>query len=407
MKKLKPEISLFREGQLTGRSVIRGRSLSTGSDWKTGIPDPHSGHERLKILKKDFLGGYILNLPADVSGSFRKGDSVLSLEQMIAWGFAVRTRSGYRIPLDRETSAEFTIGGTDFRMAFAETTPARSVSATVQYGSVPLSLRFGLPDPSDMAFTAILLLVLALEVLSVRALGNYPIPEIRTLQQLPRRISRLILEPATPPPAPQVARPSEEKSLPEGPETGGAVKAEKETPPAKTEKSEVLPSPAKEPAPGGGVEKTRRRVSGIGVLGVLTGRGTAGRTSGAKGVTALQLNEEMERDLDKVLSEVGGISVPGIGAGGGSGTGNQEGSGSGLITIDGQIDGEGAGTRTEVAKIGSGTSPAGPAEKTEVIRHTIRLQQGADEKPGSQGQDRPDLFHLTGRGRERVFRSGI
>lgn len=94
-------------------------------------------------------------------------------------------------------------------------------------------------------------------------------------------------------------------------------------------------------------------------------------------MTALQLNEEMVRDLDKVLSEVSGITVPGIGAGGGSGTGNQEGTGSGLITIDGKIEGEGVGNRTAVAKIGGGTSGAAPAEKTETIHPEAREERSS------------------------------
>lgn len=376
VKKLRPEISLFRGGQLLGRSVIKGRSLSTGKDWKCDIPDPHSEYGRLTILKKGFRG-YILNLPIGSHGSFRKGGSALSLDQMVRWGLAHKTSSGYAMPLDDDTSAEFTIGDTTFRMAFGEVVPVQTVSPATPYGTVPFRLRFGFPDPSDIVFTAILILVFALEVLSVRGLRDYPIPEIRTLQQLPRRISRLILEPSAPPPVPRVIRPSEKGSAPKGPETGGAVKAGKETPPAEPRESAVLPGPSKVPAPGGGVETTRRHVSGIGVLGVLTGRGTAGRTAGEKGVTALQLNEKMERDLDRVLSEVRGITVPGTGAGGGSETGNREGTGNGLITIDGKIAGEGTGGRIQVSDIGGGTAAPGPAEKTEVIRPETRDERSS------------------------------
>ena len=210
VKKLRPEISLFRGGQLLGRSVIKGRSLSTGKDWKCDIPDPHSEYGRLTILKKGFRG-YILNLPIGSHGSFRKGGSALSLDQMVRWGLAHKTSSGYAMPLDDDTSAEFTIGDTTFRMAFGEVVPVQTVSPATPYGTVPFRLRFGFPDPSDIVFTAILILVFALEVLSVRGLRDYPIPEIRTLQQLPRRISRLILEPSAPPPVPRVIRPSEKE----------------------------------------------------------------------------------------------------------------------------------------------------------------------------------------------------
>lgn len=356
MKKLRPEIALSREGRQLSRAIVKGRSLCTGSDWKCDLTDPHSKKENLVLLRKT-LSGYQLRLPPDSVGTFRKAGSSLDLDQLVAWGLGKKKSGWYTVPLDKDMSCEFSLYGASYHLTFTEESTLAEFSEAPVAGVLPLRYRFGAPDQNDMLFVVLLLTIFVLQMVMLRSLGNYPIPEITSIKELPRRISRLILEPVAPPPETRVAKPGV-------PDTAGEPAAPTEEPvpaevPSPAEEAAAPPSqPAAEPSreekpsPGVGRETIRRQVSKVGVLGVLTGKGTAGRSSRSSPVSALQLDEDLQKDLDQILGNVKNISIADAGPGDGSGTGDQDGSGTGLIEIEGILDGEGVGEQIQVSRLG-------------------------------------------------------
>ena len=386
MKKLRPEISLFRGGRQLSKAIVKGRSLCVGADWKCDLTDPHSQMENLVLVRKTFTG-YQLRLPVDSIGTFRKAGSSLDLDQLVAWGFASRRSGWYLIPLNKDMSGEFSLHGASFRLTFAEQSRIMALSETPVTGILPIRYRFGVPDRNDMVFMVILLLIFVLQILTVRSLSNYPIPEITSIKELPRRISRLILEPVAPPPVSRIVKPVSPDT--EGEATGPVKEPVPVEEPSVAEQAPPLPketlaapTPLEEPTPGVGREAIRRQVSKIGVLGVLTGKGTAGRTSKKSPVTALQLDEDLQKDLDQVLNNISNISIADAGPGAGSGTGDQEGSGTGLIEIEGILDDKGVGDQIQISRLGEaseatesiGTSP-GYVE--EIIQPELRDERSS------------------------------
>ncbi len=348
------KISLFRGGAVVSEAVLTGSSLTMGKDWRTDLVDPASDREKMTLVSRG-VRGIRLHLPSGAKATFRKGESTLTLEDMAAWGLVRKVKSGYTFLLRPDISAEFTYQEASFRLHFINDVQAAVISTAQVTGHVPMRFRFGMPDFADLAFAIILIVTFLLYSSAVRNLSRYPIPEV-TIQQLPRRISRIILEPVkTPLPSRVVKVPTIEGETPKaGPAESQPKKDDVAASPEKPEE----PSLSQAPVPGAGRDAIRRQVSRIGVLGVLTGRGTAGRSSPERGMTALQLDRDLSRSLDEVLSEVDGITVPGPGAGDGSGTGTESGEGEGLISIDGIIGDQGVNAPMEVARIGGveGTS---------------------------------------------------
>lgn len=354
---------MFRGGRRLSQATVKGRSLCVGADWKCDLTDPHSRIENLVLVRKT-LTGYQLRLPVDSTGTFRKAGFSLDLDQLVAWGFASRRSGCYVIPLDKDMSGDFSMHGASFRLTFTGQSRIMALSEASATGILPMRYRFGVPDKNDMVFMVILLLTFALQILMVRSLGNYPVPEITSIRELPRRIARLILEPVAPPPESRTVKPATPDTAIEAVEpvkepvpVEEPVAAQQATPaPIETE---AVPAPAEEPSPGAGRESIRRQVSRMGVLGVLTGKGTAGRTSKSRFVTALQLDEDLQKDLDQVLNNVSNISIADAGPGDGSGTGDQEGGGAGLIKIEGILNGKGIDDQIQISRLGEVSETTG------------------------------------------------
>ena len=343
-------ISLLRNGRTVSRSMVRGKYIYTGRDWRCQLVNPASTENRRRLLIRT-VKGYRLNLPPEAEGSFIYQGSTIALEDMVAWGLARKTGKGYVVQHREGMSGEIRIGNATYLLDYEDTgTAADMVPEPVKQGSLPLKYRFQPLNRTDLTFLTLLTLILFAHIAGVRSLRDYPIPEITAIKELPRRISRLILEPAAPPPA-QVARRGEvtgesEKPAPE-------EKQEPEPVPEKTPVVSETASKGEAPAPVTR-EVIRSQVSKMGVIGVLTGRGTAGRTTAGSGISVLQLDSELQQDLESVLGEISGITASASvsGTGGDAGFGGT-GPGSGLIGIEGQLDDANVSGPIQVSTLGT------------------------------------------------------
>ena len=349
-------IKLDREGHPAAVSPATGRAVYMGHDWKCQVVDPGSKIYRFRLLYRSLFGTY-LYLPPDAEGIFTYQGATISISDMVAWGMLSKSKQGYRIRYRKGMVGKVTTDDATIAFEMAEITelPKPVAAVTAPTGHVPVKYRMLIPHSTDLTFLALLSIILVAQIFAVRALQNYPIPDVTALRELPRRISRLILEPAAPPPA-QVAKAAEKA----GPGT-----EDKEAEAERTESEVAEEAPSETPPPGGTAapatrEAIRSQVSKMGVLGVLTGRGTAGRTTAGRGISVLQLDAELQQDLDRVLGEISGITTSAAvtGTGGGVGFGGSE-PGSGLIGIEGQLDNSGVSGPVQVSSIGG--IPEGPA----------------------------------------------
>jgi TonB family protein len=347
-------IRLDREGHPTAVSPVTGRALYMGHDWKCQVVDPGSGNKKFRLLYRSLFGTHIY-LPPDAQGTFTYKGATVSLSDMAALGVIKRSRSGYRIRYKKGMVGKVTTDNATIVFDMAEIAKVKPVADTVTTGHVPAKYRILIPHSSDFTFLALITVILVGQIFAVRALQNYPIPDITTLQELPRRISRLILEPNVPPPA-QITKAAEK---------GAPGTEDKAAESERTEEIVAEDTPAETTPPGGSAapatrEAIRSQVSKMGVLGVLTGRGTAGRTTAGKGISVLQLDAELQQDLDSILGEISGITTSAALAGTGAdvGFGGSE-PGSGLIGIEGQLSDSGVSGPVQISSIGR--VPEGPA----------------------------------------------
>jgi TonB family protein len=347
-------IRLDREGHPASVFPVTGRAVYMGHDWKCQVVNPGSGNKKFRLLYRSLFGTHIY-LPPDAQGTFTYKGATVSLSDMAALGVVKKSRSGYKIRYKKGMVGKITTDNATIVFDMVELAKKSPVVEATPIGHVPAKYRLLLPSSSDFTFLALITVILVGQIFAVRALQNYPIPDITTLRDLPRRISRLILEPNVPPPA-HITK-AAEKSAP-----GTEDKAAE---PERTEEKVAEDTPA-EPAPPGGSaapatrEAIRSQVSKMGILGVLTGRGTAGRTTAGKGISVLQLDAELQQDLDSILGEISGITTSAALAGTGAdvGFGGSE-PGSGLIGIEGQLSDSGVSGPVQVSSIGR--VPEGPA----------------------------------------------
>ncbi len=295
-------IKLLRNGRTVTRSMVKGRYVYTGRDWKCHLVDPANPARRQKLLVRTFAG-YRINLPIDSKGTFIYKGSTLTLDDMVAWGLAVKSRKGYLVKHRRGMSADIHIGDATFILEYGQPpTPELDPEMALEpakHGHLPLRYRLQVPNRTDLTFLTLLTLILLVHIAGVRGLRDYPIPEITAIRELPRRISRLILEPVAPPPS---------KVAPKGETRGEGTSAGVEKEPEKVKSEAEAPHKGDTPAPTTR-EAIRSQVSKMGVLGVLTGRGTAGRKTAGAGISVLQLDAELQRDLESMLADISGITT--------------------------------------------------------------------------------------------------
>ncbi len=347
-------IHLLRGGRTVTRSAVKGRHIYTGWDWRCQLVDPASSEYRQKLVERT-VAGYRINLPVDATGTFTCKGSTLSLEEMVAWGLARKSKKGYRIHHRKGMSADIRIGEAAYILEYGEPAVPELVPESPKQAHLPFRYRFQAPNRTDLTFLTLLTVILLVHIAGVRSLREYPIPEITAIRELPRRISRLILEPVSPPPS-QVARTGEM----EGEGKGPAAEVDKKPEPEQVEPEAVAPPEVVLPAPTAR-EAIRSQVSKMGVLGVLTGRGTAGRKTAGAGISVLQLDTELQQDLESVLGEISGITTNASAAGtfGGTGFGGTE-PGSGLIGIEGQLKDANVSGPIQVSRLGTvGVQPYG------------------------------------------------
>ena len=351
-----PVVSVFRGGREVSRVGISGRVLTTGRDWRCDLPDPRSDAQRYRLVQRGFFG-YRLRLPPASTAKVTRSGSQLSMDDLLAWGLAKRRSSGISLRLTRDMGAEIHLGGSVYRLTFDSKPTAQRVLETAPPGSVPLRFRFGAPGGSDLVFALIVMVMMVAQLTALRSLKNYPIPEITTLRELPRRISRIILEPIQPVTTREPARtPTAESArepVPEAPEQPPAA----DVPQPAAEKAVAPAAPAEEPSPGTGREAVRKRVSDMGVLGILTGKGSAGRQGGRGNLSALQIDRELAQSLDQILGEVSGITVSAPGPGDGSGSGDLDGDGTALLGIEAMIEGSEVSGPVEVTELAAVKAP--------------------------------------------------
>ena len=355
-------VALRKGRRVVGRvATPRGR-VRWGPTLGIELPYPVPGVEGAEDLFRPDRAGARLCLSPEMEGEIRAGGSAVPLGDLEDWGL-VRARGRRRwVRLTRRMSGTVRYRGLAVDFWFGPP-PERTEEARLP--PVPRRYRRGWIGREEWPFVGLTWALYAVLLALSLHLGRLSLPPPPEPEAAAQRFARLIYEtpqaptrvreqlldrareaPGEAPPAPAVpeerpAPPSPEPEAPGNaarePVTARAAETAPEPTPAETARPAEAPAPAPEPAPpapgpaagspaeprpGPRVpsrEEIRKKVSGRGLLGLLSGRGDAS-LSRRRG-SVLQ-GGGAAADLDRVLDSVKGLqAAPPPGGGGGAGPG--------------------------------------------------------------------------------------
>ncbi len=337
-------VALRKGRRVVGRvATPRGR-VRWGPALGIELPYPVPEVEGSEDLFLPDRGGARLCLAPEMEGEIRAGGSAVPLGDLEAWGL-VRARGRRRwVRLTRRMSGTLRYRGLAVDFWFGPP-PERAEEARLP--PVPRRYRRGWIGREEWPFVGLTWALYAVLLGLSLHLGRVPLPPppgpeaaaqrfarlIYEAPQAPTRVRERLLdrareEPGEPPPAPAVPEDRPPPPAPEPEAPGEAAREPEPSPPEPARPAEApAPEPATGPSPeprpgpqGPGREEVRKKVSGRGLLGLLSGRGDAS-LSRRRG-SVLQ-GGGAAADLDRVLDSVKGLqAAPPPGGGGGVGQGS-------------------------------------------------------------------------------------
>ncbi len=282
------KVAIVQNGLITGEFLLRDTTKFTvGTGYNVDVHVNGEGLPRKTtlFLRKGPRYGFVI-LPGTHGRVVSVEGRSYTLDQLVNSEFSKIEKGAPVVYLDRIERGKIVIGDTTFLFKYIE---------------LPPPPKLDLPAPRrDWRYLGILAVSLIIHTLLMYYLGTMKIKQqpAETLQAIPARFAKLIVK------KPQKLEKQKPKKLPMAnrEKIGG-------------EKKQVKVQPKKEETGGGGStrvahaarptkEAIRKKVRSVGVLAVLTAKGGGGAVadviSAGVGVTG---------DLDKVLSEVGGVGI--------------------------------------------------------------------------------------------------
>ncbi len=284
------KVAVVQNDIITGEFLLResGKfTVGTGFNVDVHVNDESLPRKTTFFFKKGPRYGFVI-LPGARGKVVSVEGRVYTLDQLVNSEFSRIERGAPVVYLDRIERGKIIIGDTTFLFKYIE---------------LPPPPKLDLPAPKkDWRYLSILAVSLLIHGALMYYLGtaNVKTTAPESLQAIPARFAKLIVEKP-----PEKPKPQKVKNLP--------IKAQKEK--VGENKGKVQKTRPKEEAGGGTSTRRakaarpskaalRKKVRSVGVLAILTSKSAGGSVadviSAGAGVTG---------DLDKVLSEVGGVGV--------------------------------------------------------------------------------------------------
>ena len=276
--------------------------------------------------------GYTLQFTDKMHGKVARQGEIHTLASLSSKGPAKKKGSWYSLPLSEDNRGKVYVG--DYTVLFQFVTPPPQPAR--QRRSDFRALRW---EEIDWLFLAILLVSALLHTATVIWIESQPPPKKFSLDDLPDRFVKLVLEEETPPP------PEEEVVEEEG---EGEEEAAEEAP---AEEAAPEPSDKPEKAPETADERRERMETEVQSQGLLALIGTAGASSSGDAVADL-LSDSLNENVGSALANSSGLAV-----------GRRDSDASGLRGGGG---GEGAAGIGELGGAGGGSGGSVAKKKTEL-----------------------------------------
>ena len=281
------KIAAVQNGVITSEALLRdAHQFTVGTGYNVDFHVSGEGLPRKGILflRKGPRYAFFI-FPGSYGKIVTIEGRVYSLDQMVNSEYSRIEKGAPVVYLDRIERGKIVVGDTIFLFKYVELAPPPKLD---------------LPAPKkEWTYLAILFASLIIHVsvmygLSVARVKTGP----STIQAIPTRFAKLIVEKI-----PEKPKPKKMKNVPVGGKVKKAStgqKKEKASKPTETGGNATRQARAARPSKAA----LRKRVRSVGVLAVLTSKGGAGAVADVIGTGAT-----LTGDLDKVLSEVGGVGV--------------------------------------------------------------------------------------------------
>ncbi len=283
------KVAIVQNGLITGEYLLRDATKFTiGTSYNVDVHVNGEGLPRKTTLffRKGPRYGFVI-LPGAHGRVVSVEGRTYTLDQLVNSEFSRIEKGAPVVYLDRLERGKIVIGDTTFLFKYVE---------------LPPPPKLDLPAPKkDWRYLGILAVSLIIHSFVMYYLGTMKINEqpAESLEAIPTRFAKLIVE------KPKKEEKPKPKKLPMtrqervGPEKKKAEKAQPKKEEAGGGESTRVAKAAKPTR-----EAVRKKVRSVGVLAVLTAKGSGGAVA-----DVLSAGVGVTGDLDKVLSEVGGVGV--------------------------------------------------------------------------------------------------
>jgi hypothetical protein len=364
-KKKVLRIGVIQSGKLVQERLIpSGESVTVGESAKATFVFPKTGLPRAEYpIFVNRKGNYVLNFTEDMKGKISSGGAAVTLAKLRSDPSVANQGGSWRLALTDQDRGKVAIGDVTVLFQFVPPPPVQAVQPLKS-----MDFRPRLFEDDDPIFFGFLGVWAALAVILLLVVWNSDPPEY-TLEEMPDRFTKIILQPEAP---------DTEIEEPETEEETDEVGEPAETAPAEPEPEPETPSEprtAEEKAADEQQQIEALKEKSL-LLKMLTTRSEHGVGTAED---AFAEGDGGLADLDSALAGVSGVEMA-SGENGGirGGTGTTEDADIGAVAQAGGGSSELAGVKTEIkGSVKGGTVDAADLPDADKIKTIIGRNQGA------------------------------
>ncbi len=193
-------LGVLRDGRRVEERILRrAHSLTVGrGETNTIVVSEPSAPETSVVISSD-VDGYTLHIRDGMNGRMAVAQGVLSLDDMVRAGRAVRTPTGWDLPIDERWRGKVSLAGVTLLLQFVVAPP---VAPRPQ---LPSTLKHPWHRRIDGTYNACIAMFVALAIGSMSYVEYLYDPEVEDAVESARTITAVLAPPRTPEPAPTPA----------------------------------------------------------------------------------------------------------------------------------------------------------------------------------------------------------
>lgn len=364
-KKKVLRIGVIQSGKLVQERLIpSGESVTVGESAKATFVFPKTGLPRAEYpVFVNRKGDYVLNFTEDMKGKISSGGAAVTLAKLRSDPSVANQGGSWRLALTEQDRGKIAIGDVTMLFQFVPPPPVQAVQPLQA-----MDFRPRLLEDDDPIFFGFLGVWAALAVILLLVVWNSDPPEY-TLEEMPDRFTKLILEPEAPDTEVEDTEPEETDD--QGEPTDKVAEAEPEPEPEAPKEPKTKEEQAADEQKQ--IEALKEKSL---LLKMLTTRSEHGVGTAED---AFAEGDDGLADLDSALAGVGGVEMA-SGENGGirGGTGTTEDADIGAVATAGGGASELSGVKTEIkGSVKGGTIDAADLPDADKIKTIISRNQGA------------------------------